>query len=174
MLNNKILRLNIGGTSFKCFTETLVAFPESKLANLDKQEDAYDMEQNEYFFDRNPILFAYILDSIRKGAVHFPKDICGTTFQRELEFWNISPLYVAPCCYEAMYKCEDDIATVKTLEERLQHHPHKCLMLQKKLNLRSKLWLFLDEPRSSRLAMVSLKYYMNRKVLEIYIHVIIS
>lgn len=155
-MQNKTVRINIGGTTFKCLTATLAVFSDSKLANLNKQMDEFDNENNEYYFDRNPILFAYILDSFRKGAVHIPRDICGTTFKKELEFWKISPQFVAPCCLEALYQSEDDVATVNLLVKSFQRNPNKCLMLQENLKIRSKLWLFLDEPHYSRAALVSI------------------
>lgn len=157
--SKEIVRFNIGGTLFKCYSSTLSAFPDTKLAKLDEQTEAFDSEANEYFFDRNPIFFVYILDSLRKGAVHLPNDTCGTTFKKELEFWEISSHYVAPCCWEALYRSEDDIATVNSLVECFQQSSNMSLMTQGSLDFRTKLWLFLDEPRSSRLALV--RYVSN-------------
>ncbi|XP_045202054.2 potassium voltage-gated channel protein Shaw-like [Mercenaria mercenaria] len=154
MLNNSIVTLNIGGTIFKCYAKTLTAFPDSKLAHLNFQCDFYDSKQKEYFFDRDPVLFSYILDSFRKGAIHLPNDVCGTTFKEELEFWEISPRYVAPCCWGALYRSEGDKATMNALIQRFQQNPNTLLMQEKKLGIRSKLWLFFDEPVSSRPALV--------------------
>ncbi|XP_053379838.1 potassium voltage-gated channel protein Shaw-like [Mercenaria mercenaria] len=151
---NKTIRINIGGTTFKSYVKTLTTFPDSKLANLEKEKDSFDFDQNEYFFDRNPILFTYILDSFRKGAVHLPKDICGTTFKKELEFWEIPQHYVAPCCWEALYGSEDDIETVNLLIKSFQQNSNLALMSQEKMDVRTRLWLFLDEPKSSRYALV--------------------
>jgi hypothetical protein len=153
-IKNKFTLINIGGTTYKCYTKTLTAFSTSKLANLDKENDEYDDEKNEYFFDRNPILFAYILDSFRKGAIHLPKDICGTTFRQELEFWEIPPRYVVPCCWEALYGSEGDIEIVHLLLENFRQGQNLSRIHDRKSGIRTRLWLFLDEPKSSRSAFV--------------------
>jgi hypothetical protein len=153
--NSALVKLNIGGTIFKCYAETLKTFPDSKLARLnDNQKGAFDFKEEEYFFDRDPNLFSYILDSYRKGAIHLPKEICGTTFKAELEFWDVSPRHVASCCWEALYRSEDDKQTMDTLIQRIQQNPNMLLMQEEKLTLRAKLWLFFDEPGSSKLALV--------------------
>lgn len=149
------IRLNIGGTCFQTFCETLQTFPESKLANLSKLSSFYDAENDEYFFDRNPVLFAFILDSYHKEEIHLPSDICGPTFKKELEFWELSLSHVAPCCWEAFYKSEDDIETVNKLLVNYTQNEKMCLMMDHKKQWRRKLWLFLEDPKSSHLATVS-------------------
>ena len=151
---SKQIRFNIGGSTFKCYEKILSTFPESKLANLDKEEIVYDVEENEYFFDRNPILFTYIIDSFRKKAVHLPKDICGTSFKEELEFWEIPRHHVAPCCWEALYGNEDDIETVNLLMTSLEQKSKTNRTVQDKTDFRRKMWLLLEEPKSSRNALV--------------------
>lgn len=162
ILSSKVVKLNIGGTTFKCYRKTLRSFPESKLARLnDSQKDSFDSKGGEFFFDRDANLFSYILDSFRKGAIHLPKDVCGTTFKEELDFWEISPRYVAPCCWEALYRSGDDKETMDKLIKRIQQNPNMLLMQEEKLSLRSKLWLFFDEPGSSKLALVRTKNYVH-------------
>ncbi|XP_053383341.1 potassium voltage-gated channel subfamily S member 2-like [Mercenaria mercenaria] len=148
------VRLNIGGTIFKCCKKTLNAFPGSKLDKLDEQKDDFDLEENEFYFDRNPLLFAYILDAFRKGAVHIPNDSCGTTFKKELEFWEIPLRKVAPCCLEALYRSEDDIEKMDSLMNNEKQTPGVNVIRQEKPSFRKRLWLFLDDPSSSRIAQV--------------------
>ena len=49
----------------------------------------YDPVLNEYFFDRNPRVFAQILNYYRSGKLHYPTDVCGPLFEEELEFWGL-------------------------------------------------------------------------------------
>ncbi|XP_053406521.1 potassium voltage-gated channel protein Shaw-like [Mercenaria mercenaria] len=125
----EIVRINVGGTVFQCCADILKTFPESFLASLEKQMPNHD--NSEYIFDRNPLMFAYILDSFRKGSVHLPKDICGTTFMEELEFWEVSLRHVAPCCLEALYKSEDDMSTIQKLLKDYENKTNVFLMRQK-------------------------------------------
>ena len=157
--SHKIITLNVGGTSFQCFAETLKTFPDSVLARLDETAEHYVTETGEYFFDRDPLTFCHILNASRKGAIHLPKDMCGTTFREELEFWKISPRHVAPCCWEALYKCEEDVSTMQKLIENLKQSTNTCILLKLQHDFRQKIWLFLDEPNSSRFALVSGEYF---------------
>ncbi|XP_052782119.1 potassium voltage-gated channel protein Shaw-like isoform X1 [Mya arenaria] len=154
--NQSVVKLDIGGTIFKCYRETLYTFPESKLARL--QEDDLVLEtstdRNEYFFDRNPVFFNIILDAYRKGVVHLPKDICGLDFKKELDFWEISPGHVAPCCWEAYYRGQSEEDTMTRLMENYRENTNVCLMLGQRTDLKERLWLFLDEPQSSRHAFI--------------------
>lgn len=154
VLCKPVVRINIGGTGFKCFAKTLKTFPESKLADIEKYAEHYDFENKEYFFDRNPLCFEYILDACRKGAVHLPKDMCGATFKEDLDYWEISPRHVAPCCWEALYKSDGDVSVVRKLLTLLKERTNVCLLLGQHDSWRERAWLFLDEPRSSKPATV--------------------
>ena len=101
---DKRIQLNVGGKVFECYSNTLKRFPESILANLDEKSKAFHSESNGYFFDRNPVVFDAILEACRTGELHMPRDICNSTLQRELEFWNISPSYLSPCCWKSFYR----------------------------------------------------------------------
>lgn len=159
--NENIVRINICGTVFECHSETLKAFKESKLANLRKQTIHYDTSRNEYYFDRNPLMFNAILDSCRKGRIHLPKDICGTSFSQELEFWGISAGHVAPCCWEALYRNEHDASKIRKVAKYLRHDNGNYDDIQDVASWRKKIWLFLDEPSSSVNAMVCTNKYVN-------------
>ncbi|KAL4241076.1 Potassium voltage-gated channel subfamily C member 4 [Mactra antiquata] len=160
-----LIRLNIGGTLFLTYTETLACFSGSKLASLDRSTKNYNFNTHEYFFDRNPLLFAYILDACRKGAVHIPKDVCGSTFRQELEFWEISSKYVAPCCWETLYSSDADVYMMQQLFDHFKQNTNMCLMLQQEKTMRGKLWLFLDEPNSSKPAMERIGVVANEQLL---------
>lgn len=155
---NEIVKLNVGGTKFYCYRHTLNTFPESKLANLDKIGPPYE-ESNTYFFDRSPVLFAHILDGYRKGVIHLPRDVCGITLKDELKFWDLSPQHVALCCLEILYRGEDEEVTMKTLMESLQRVTHRPNSSAQKHDIRTRIWLFLDEPKSSKHALVTAHIY---------------
>lgn len=162
---SKSLRINIGGTIFICHVDVLKAFPESFLANLDKQMPNH--ENNEYFFDRNPYIFAFILDGFRKGVIHVPKDICGSIFKEELEFWEVPMSNVAPCCWEALYKSDEDTSTMQKLMETFEKNTNVSIMQQNDKSFRNIVWLFLDEPRSSKFALVNMPHFRTAS-LSIY------
>jgi len=150
-----IINLNVGGTRFQCYRHTLDTFPDSKLANLNLQSTYYNAEKNEFFFDRNPVLFQCILDAFRKGVIHMPRDICGSTFKEELLYWKIPSRRMAPCCWEALYRCENDLNTMKTLVHDLRKGRQVMASLEVQSPWKHKIWQFLEDHNSSRAAMVS-------------------
>ncbi|KAG9280500.1 potassium voltage-gated channel subfamily C member 1-like isoform X2 [Astyanax mexicanus] len=63
------------------------------------QQQVRARANNEYFFDRHPGVFAYVLNYYRTGKLHCPADVCGPLFEEELSFWGIDETDVEPCCW---------------------------------------------------------------------------
>ncbi|CAF0943812.1 unnamed protein product [Brachionus calyciflorus] len=80
-----LIRLNIGGARYVTYMSTLRKIPNSRLSELDKTDDNYDIKNNEYFFDRSPLLFDYILNFYRTGELHVPLSECGSAFSNAKE-----------------------------------------------------------------------------------------
>ena len=96
--------LNVGGKVFVVLKGTLKRFPDSRLAKLNEKSESFCADLGGYFFDRNPVVFESILEAYRTGELHVPRDVCGSVMKRELEFWEISPAYLSPCCWKAFYR----------------------------------------------------------------------
>uniref|UniRef100_A0A8C2HZE0 Potassium voltage-gated channel, Shaw-related subfamily, member 2 n=1 Tax=Cyprinus carpio TaxID=7962 RepID=A0A8C2HZE0_CYPCA len=106
--------LNVGGTRHETYRTTLKTLPGTRLALLASESDLksvldqlqqvpgfieYNARSNEYFFDRHPGVFAYVLNYYRTGKLHCPADVCGPLFEEELSFWGIDETDVEPCCW---------------------------------------------------------------------------
>ncbi|KAJ8007267.1 hypothetical protein DPEC_G00115770 [Dallia pectoralis] len=106
--------LNVGGTRHETYKNTLRTLPGTRLALLASDSDIesvldqlqqvpgfieYNARNNEYFFDRHPGVFAYVLNYYRTGKLHCPADVCGPLFEEELSFWGIDETDVEPCCW---------------------------------------------------------------------------
>ena len=111
--------INVGGIRHETYLSTLKVVPDSRLAwiaeNASKQAE-YDPENNEYFFDRHPSVFASILNYYRTGKLHCPSDVCGPLFEEELTFWGIDELQMEPCCWSNYTQHRDAQATLKAFE----------------------------------------------------------
>ena len=101
---NKRITFNVGGKLFEVYSGTLKRFPDSKLAKLTEKSDSFDCDIGEHFFDRNPTVFEAVLEACRTGELHIPRELCGPMVKRELEFWEISPAYLSPCCWKIFYR----------------------------------------------------------------------
>ncbi|XP_039604471.1 potassium voltage-gated channel subfamily C member 4 isoform X1 [Polypterus senegalus] len=95
--------INVGGTRHETYRSTLRTLPGTRLAWLadpDAQGNFdFDTRQHEFFFDRHPGIFAYVLNYYRTGKLHCPADVCGPLFEEELAFWGIDETDVEPCCW---------------------------------------------------------------------------
>ncbi|XP_052777839.1 potassium voltage-gated channel protein Shaw-like [Mya arenaria] len=137
-----------------CFRKTLKTFPESKLAQVEQLAHCYNHERREYFFDRNPHLFQFILDACRRGVIHLPKDICGIVFREEMEYWGLAERQVAPCCWEALYRGESELKTMQMLVHSLRKGKKTRSGVIDKSDIKYRVWQFLDEQKSSKMAMI--------------------
>ena len=101
--DNEHVSINVGGTLFKTRKSTLRNVPETKLSNLDEKCSNYDSMLDEYFFDRNPFLFSYILDYYRTGTMHLPNKVCSNLIREELQFWDLGDGCISECCRKTYF-----------------------------------------------------------------------
>ncbi|XP_077884232.1 voltage-gated potassium channel KCNC4-like isoform X1 [Ictidomys tridecemlineatus] len=107
--------INVGGTRHETYRSTLRTLPGTRLAWLADPDGGGPPESDgggagssgssgggggcEFFFDRHPGVFAYVLNYYRTGKLHCPADVCGPLFEEELTFWGIDETDVEPCCW---------------------------------------------------------------------------
>ncbi|XP_043944006.1 potassium voltage-gated channel subfamily C member 2 isoform X2 [Protopterus annectens] len=195
--DNERIILNVGGTRHETYRNTLKTLPGTRLALLASESDSYslssvsgaDQQQvsqaigcieynprtNEYFFDRHPGVFAYVLNYYRTGKLHCPADVCGPLFEEELAFWGIDETDVEPCCWmtyrqhrdaeEALdifetpdlltggdtgeNEEEEQLATKRLGIEDVLGHDGK---LSRWKRWRPRIWALFEDPYSSRAA----------------------
>uniref|UniRef100_A0A4W3J0V9 Potassium voltage-gated channel subfamily C member 4 n=1 Tax=Callorhinchus milii TaxID=7868 RepID=A0A4W3J0V9_CALMI len=101
--NNDRITINVGGTRHETYKSTLRTLPGTRLAWIADPDSRsildYDAESDQFFFDRHPGIFAYVLNYYRTGKLHCPADVCGPLFEEELAFWGIDETDVEPCCW---------------------------------------------------------------------------
>ncbi|XP_048102970.1 potassium voltage-gated channel subfamily C member 3a isoform X4 [Alosa alosa] len=95
--------INCGGIRHETYRSTLKTLPGTRLSWL-TEPDAYsnfdyDPKTDEFFFDRHPATFSFILNYYRTGKLHCPNDVCGPLFEEELAFWGIDETDVEACCW---------------------------------------------------------------------------
>ncbi|XP_010901808.2 potassium voltage-gated channel subfamily S member 2 [Esox lucius] len=107
------IRINVGGFKRSLLSNTLSRFPETRLARLlqcqSKESilelcDDYDDTENEFYFDRNPALFPYVLNFYNTGRLHVMAELCIFSFSQEIEYWGINEFFIDSCCSNA-YHC---------------------------------------------------------------------
>ncbi|XP_057701979.1 potassium voltage-gated channel subfamily S member 1-like [Corythoichthys intestinalis] len=102
-----LVHVNVGGLRRSLCCGTLTKFPETRLGKLldcHSEEDIlqvcddYDVQRKEFYFDRNPILFRYVLHFYRTGKLHIMDELCVFSFSQEMEYWGIGDFFLASCC----------------------------------------------------------------------------
>ncbi|XP_020499902.3 potassium voltage-gated channel subfamily C member 1-like isoform X1 [Labrus bergylta] len=95
--------INCGGIRHETYRSTLKTLPGTRLSWLTEPDAYSNFDYNpkcdEFFFDRHPATFAFILNYYRTGKLHCPGDVCGPLFEEELAFWGIDETDVEACCW---------------------------------------------------------------------------
>ena len=149
--------INIGGTCFETNRGTLEKWPHSRLARLETSSRNYRPDHGDYFFDRDPNMFTYIIDFYRNDTLHFAHNLCDSVVRRELHFWGIDEENVSPCCWGFFTQHGEHRATDDLLCEALDLDEVYALSKDKPMCQRTiaPWWTFLDDSASSDAALVS-------------------
>ncbi|XP_071251670.1 delayed-rectifier potassium channel regulatory subunit KCNS2-like [Salvelinus alpinus] len=165
------IRINVGGFKKRLFSNTLSRFPETRLARLlqcqSKESvlelcDDYDDAEKEFYFDRNPALFPYVLNFYNTGRLHVMAELCIFSFSQEIEYWGIDEFFIDSCCSNT-YHCRkmdpnrgedwDDCrsdgggSTTSSFDEILEFYNDATKFDKQPLgSVRRRIWLILDNP----------------------------
>lgn len=172
-----LVSFNVGGTVYTISEKTLLNYPESKLGRFAAGSDqerasiANHVLNGTYFFDRSSFTFDAILNFYRDGELHLPDIKCPETFVKDLEFWQIDLRNLGTCCeskFESMLKKarkraakQMENGTIENYQpvdgerrmgvvdvEEQEHRNQKCGIV------RHRVWMFLENPASSKGAIV--------------------
>ncbi|XP_051568543.1 potassium voltage-gated channel subfamily S member 2-like [Myxocyprinus asiaticus] len=163
-----LVQINVGGMRHKLCSSMLKKFPDTRLGRLlscysenDILQvcDDFDGQLKEFYFDRNPGLFHYVLHFYQTGKLHIMEELCIFSFAQEIEYWGISEFFLDSCCsyryldrkLENRHKCwdeESDVSSVDTsvdeisdLNKDMQHFYERRFG-----NILKCLWLTLENP----------------------------
>lgn len=151
--------INVSGRRYQTFLHTLNRH-KSTLLGSSKKCYYYDSESREYYFDRDPDLFRFILNFYRTGQLHYPKNECSEAYREELEFFGIEPNSINSCCWE-VYKEKTQECELR-LAEQNEIYTQAALTETAdvgKLSFRKKMHIWLEDTESTLVA--RLFYYMT-------------
>ncbi|TNN82916.1 Potassium voltage-gated channel subfamily C member 4 [Liparis tanakae] len=168
--SDKII-INVGGTRHETYKSTLRTLPGTRLAWLADPDPQVSSDSDavppsaEFFFDRHPGIFAYVLNYYRTGKLHCPADVCGPLFEEELAYWGIDETDVEPCCWMTYRQHRDAEEALETFEppdpeaEEDREMPRRFGIEDSPGRSRGccevwqpKVWALFEDPYSSRAA----------------------
>ena len=147
------LRINVSGQKFETWRNTLEKYPDTLLGSNEK-EFFYDEDVKEYFFDRDPDIFRYVLNYYRTGKLHFPKYACVLEYDEELSFFGIMPDLISDCCFEE-YKDRKRENSERLMEDKEPEEQDKDVTM----TLKEKMWRAFENPHTGTVALVF--YYVT-------------
>lgn len=158
--------LNVGGAQHEVMWRTLARLPNSRLGRLCQVRqheclmnlcDDYNLEKNEFFFDRNATSFDAILNFYRSRALHLVEDMCVVAFKDDLDYWGINELFLHPCCQQRYYQRKEIVEDeIKKEEISLRWLQEEEMQENGQLSkTRLKIWQIVEKPHYSMTARVS-------------------
>ncbi|KAK9529765.1 hypothetical protein VZT92_013854 [Zoarces viviparus] len=164
-----LVHVNVGGLKRSLCFSTLRKFPDTRLGKLlscDSEEDIlqvcddYDVQQKEFYFDRNPGLFPYVLHFYQTGKLHIMEELCVFSFSQEIEYWGINEFFLDSCCSfrfhdrklessrHRSWDDESDVSSVDTSVDEISDLNRDMLHFQEVRygSIRKCLWLTLENP----------------------------
>ena len=134
-----ILKLNIFFSFFSLET----------LLGGDRRYFYFDRKKDEFFFDRDPDIFPYILKFYQSGHLHCPENECVELFESELHFFGLAEA-VSLCCMENV-----DLGKSKVQKYRRSLYDQERMIslrsrrLKHFASFKEKLWFVFEQPTLS-------------------------
>ena len=152
--------INVGGIRFYVSWALLERLPQTRLGKLRRAKttadilelcDKFNLDDNEYYFDRHPRNFGAVINFYRTGRLHLGEEGCPVAFRQDLDFWGIDELYLEPCCQQRYYQAREllGIDRIEKVEEPEYFRPGTLGKIQKCL------WDLFEKPHTSLGARVS-------------------
>lgn len=156
---DQLLTINVSGIRFQTWQSTLQRFPDSLLGSADSMREFYDDKRREYFLDRDPYLFKFVLNFYRFGKLHCSQEDCPAAFEEELQFYGFSIYDVGDCCWEyctprqrsVLIENNDDALEGETIT----YDGNLCeLHCEPKLTLRQKIWQTIGPSKTTKTGVI--------------------
>lgn len=145
-----ILRINVGGSVFMTKLGTLRKRGVGKLSKISLDDLAFINNKGEFFFDRDPNFFSYVIQYYRTGELHISDSCCTKTIKSEMEFWELDVDTIGDCCWGNYCRAQEQMESTTRLTKHLKFLSETTPTdTGKPLTCQQRLWLMLENPTSS-------------------------
>lgn len=149
---DKRIVFNVSGSRFETWESTLKKHPNTVLGST-MIHKFYDKERKEYFIDRDPYLFKFILNFYRRGKLHCSLEDCPCAFEEELNFYGLSVFDVDDCCWELAVPKEKQVLVEEDDDlpgEVIRCDGNTTVYCEPKYTLKQKIWKTIGPSKTTR------------------------
>ncbi|GLD51167.1 potassium voltage-gated channel subfamily V member 2-like isoform X1 [Lates japonicus] len=160
---SNIVNLNVGGKVFHIPKHLVLRHPKTRIGILALCDDPvkrltlcddYNVQNNEFFFDRDPMFFHYIFHFYCSNVLWVMDSLCPVNFEEEMSFWGLKLKDTPRCCRilfeEKLDDIRDQLKVNKELIDEIKPHQddegYQTMFLG---NFRKALWDLMENPYSS-------------------------
>lgn len=158
------LNVNVGGHSYHLDYTELACYPKTRLGRLATSTsrsrqlglcDDYEVQTDEYFFDRDPEVFQLIYNFYASGVLLVRDELCPRSFLEELGYWGVRLKYTPRCCRICFEERRDDLSEQLKIQRELraQAQAEEAEELFEDMRFygaqRRRLWNLMEKPFSS-------------------------
>lgn len=125
--------------------------------------DDYNLDDCEFFFDRQPRSFGTVLNFYRTNKLHMVEELCVINFSEDLDYWGIDELYLDSCCQHKYHQRKEHVfEEMRKEQESLRQRDDEEFGDGPLTRYQRLVWDLLEKPQSSLAARVSLKQFSGR------------
>uniref|UniRef100_A0A3Q3NC01 Potassium voltage-gated channel subfamily V member 2 n=1 Tax=Mastacembelus armatus TaxID=205130 RepID=A0A3Q3NC01_9TELE len=159
-----ILNINVGGTVYHLPYRLAAKYPKTRIGRLATYTDHsrkldlcddYIVQNNEFFFDRDPKIFHNIFNFYRTGVLWIKDELCPRNFLEEINYWGVRIKNSHRCCRISFEERQDELNEQLKIQRQLiaevdEGEENEMLFEGMAFGVtRRKIWNLMEKPFSS-------------------------
>uniref|UniRef100_A0A3P8ZC68 Potassium voltage-gated channel subfamily V member 2 n=2 Tax=Esox lucius TaxID=8010 RepID=A0A3P8ZC68_ESOLU len=126
---NYMLNINVGGKVYKISYKLAAKYPKTRIGRLATYTDHnrkldlcddYMVQNNEFFFDRDPDIFHNIFNFYRTGVLWIKDEVCPRNFLEEINYWGVRMKNTHRCCRNSFEERQDELNEQLKIQRELE------------------------------------------------------
>ncbi|XDV53821.1 hypothetical protein PO909_022235 [Leuciscus waleckii] len=158
-----MLNINVGGKVYQISYRVAAKYPKTRIGRLATYTDHnrkldlcddYTVQNNEFFFDRDPDIFHSIFNFYRTGVLWIKDELCPRNFLEEINYWGVRIKNTHRCCRISFEERQDELneqlKVQRELEAEVETEEHEDLFQDMAFgHTRFLIWNLMEKPFSS-------------------------